>query len=153
MDGCTVDDQDASLPDVTRYKDCANSFGVAVLIEADIMAACREARELAERAGLGRTGSYHVATAAAELAANVLRHGGGGWLRLRHLSEPPGVEIIALDHGPGIADLRLAMSDGYSSAGSLGCGLPGVRRLMDEFSIDSSPGKGTWVRAIKWVRP
>ncbi|MBN2885231.1 MAG: anti-sigma regulatory factor [Chromatiaceae bacterium] len=130
-----------------------DSLSLSITVEADIMAACREARLLAERAGLDRTATYHVATAVAELATNLVRHAGGGRLSLRRLLTPPGVELIAEDRGPGITDLRLALSDGYSSAGSLGCGLPGVRRLMDTFSIRSAPGEGTRIEATKWIRP
>jgi len=130
-----------------------DALGLSITVEADIMAACREARLLAERAGLDRTATYHVATAVAELATNLVRHAGGGRLSLRRLLAPDGLELIAEDRGPGIADLRLALSDGYSSAGSLGCGLPGVRRLMDTFSIRSIPGEGTRIEAIKWKRP
>ncbi|MFD2111369.1 anti-sigma regulatory factor [Thiorhodococcus fuscus] len=123
--------------------------------ESDIAAACREVRWLAERMGFARNPAYYLATAASELATNLLIHAGGGWLRAtsvagRHLDEPPGIELVAEDTGPGIADLALALTEGYSTAGGLGCGLPGVERLMDAFEIDSRPGHGTRVRAIKW---
>lgn len=118
--------------------------------EHDVMDASRRARQLAERLGFGRAAAYHIATSASELASNLLIHAGGGLLRARALLAPQGLELIAEDRGPGIPDLELALREGYSTAGGLGCGLPGVRRLMDEFSIESRPGRGTRVQAIKW---
>ncbi|EXJ13914.1 anti-sigma regulatory factor [Imhoffiella purpurea] len=131
------------------------SVCVRVETEPDIAAACREIRWLAERMGFARSPAYYLATAASELATNLLIHAGGGWLRAasvagRHPNEPPGIELVAEDAGPGIADLALALTEGYSTAGGLGCGLPGVERLMDVFAMDSRPGHGTRVRAIKW---
>ena len=89
-----------------------------------------------------------MATAAAELALNILLHGGGGRLEVQMLER--GIELLAIDDGPGIADVALAMREGYSSIGSLGCGLAGVARMMDTVTIDTVPGKGTRVRACKW---
>jgi len=97
----------------------------------------------------------HVATAASELANNLWMHSSqGGRIGLYALRSAcgAGVELVAEDEGPGIADLALAMSDGYSTGGGLGCGLPGVRRLMDEFELKSLPGRGTRVLARKWWR-
>ena len=90
-----------------------------------------------------------------ELAANVLFHGGGGWLHAQALFDAQtqqalGLEVLALDHGPGIADIALALTEGYSTGKGLGCGLPGVKRLMDDFMIESAVGAGTCVKAIKW---
>lgn len=119
--------------------------------ESDIAAASRHARQLAFDAGFDKLGSYYIATAASELGWNVLIHGGGGTLAARLLLAPRGLELLASDAGPGIADIALALREGYSSAGGLGCGLPGVQRLMDELTIDSAPGAGTRVRACKWL--
>ena len=127
-----------------------------VRTETDVMTACRQARELAEALGFSRTAAYQVAIAASELAANLLVHGGGGVMRANPIAsqspdrEPRGLELLAEDQGPGIANLSLALTEGYSSRGGLGCGLPGVKRLMDDFAIRSEPGNGTQVRAIKW---
>jgi serine/threonine-protein kinase RsbT len=101
-------------------------------------------------AGFDQKGSYQVATAAAELASNVLLHGGGGRLEIQLLELHFGIELLAIDDGPGIADIALAMREGYSSIGSLGCGLPGVARMMDVVKIETASGKGTRVRACKW---
>lgn len=128
---------------------------VQVTTEPDIQTASRAARKLAETLGFSRTAAYHIATAASELAANLLLHGGGGVLQARALAGPRddaplGLELLARDQGPGIADLTLALTEGYSTSNGLGCGLPGVKRLMDDFAIDSAPGRGTCVTAIKW---
>jgi serine/threonine-protein kinase RsbT len=131
--------------------------GVRILIasEPDIMAASRQARLLTERLGFSRSAAYHVATAASELANNLLTHAGGGWLSANPLDDRSGsgrlgLELLAEDEGPGIADPELALTEGYSTGGGLGCGLPGVKRLMDDFSLEPRPGGGTRVRAVKW---
>jgi serine/threonine-protein kinase RsbT len=96
----------------------------------------------------------HVATAASELANNLWMHataGGHIGLALVHTATGRAIELRARDAGPGIADLGLAMTEGYSTGGGLGFGLPGVRRLMDEFTIESAPSHGTAVVARKWL--
>jgi serine/threonine-protein kinase RsbT len=129
----------------------SHTESVRIVILADVATACRAARQAAEQTGFDRIRSYQIATAASELACNVLVHGGGGMVTVRVVTDRGGVELLAVDQGPGIADLALAMQDGYSSSGSLGCGLPAVERLMDEVVIDSSAGLGTTVRAAKWL--
>lgn len=119
--------------------------------ESDIAAATRHARQMALIAGFNKLTSYYIATAASELASNAFIHGGSGTLEVRLLPNSRGIELQASDNGPGIGDIDLAMQEGYSSVGSLGCGLPGVKRLMDELLIDSVVGKGTKVRACKWL--
>ncbi|MDP4300446.1 ATP-binding protein [Leptothrix discophora] len=97
----------------------------------------------------------HVATASSELANNLWMHTpDGGQIRLRWLETGlrRGVELRADDRGPGIPDLSLAMTEGYSTGGGMGCGLPGVERLMDDFDIRSQPGSGTQVVTHKWLR-
>ena len=119
---------------------------------ADLIQARLSARDLAARSGLGVMDQTRFATAVSELARNALRYARGGVCEFTDLSEAKLVRLQALvtDQGPGIADLELAMQDGYSSAGSLGAGLPGSRRLVDQFSIESSPA-GTVVQ-IQIVR-
>lgn len=98
----------------------------------------------------------HVATAASELANNLwmyAHHGGSVQLACCTGAARTGVELVAQDDGPGIADIALALTEGYSTAGGMGCGLPGVQRLMDEMEIVSRPGWGTRVVARKWSRP
>ena len=128
---------------------------VLIVSESDVMSASRQARLLAERLGFSRSSAYHIATAASELANNVLTHAGGGRLRASARRDHPdpaviGLELLAEDEGPGIPDSELALTEGYSTGKGLGCGLPGVKRLMDEFSLESRPGGGTRVRAVKW---
>ncbi|RYZ65394.1 MAG: anti-sigma regulatory factor [Proteobacteria bacterium] len=93
-----------------------------------------------------------IVTAASELARNTVEYGGGGELTLRHLANGAraGLCLEFVDQGPGIADLDLALKDGYTTGGGLGLGLSGSRRLMNEFSIESSPGNGTRVRVVRW---
>jgi serine/threonine-protein kinase RsbT len=124
---------------------------IPIVNQSDIAHASRKARDLAVIAGFDKSRSYHVATAASELAWNVLLHGGGGMLEVSLLPGCLGIELLASDAGPGIADPVLAMQEGYSSSGSLGCGLSGIARLMDDLVIDSTVGQGTRVRACKWL--
>lgn len=125
---------------------CINIVG-----EYDIAEAARQARRMASDLGFANVITCYIATTAYELAANLFIHAGGGVFELSTLTERPGLELKTTDHGPGIADISKALQDGYSTAGGLGCGLPGVQRLMDEMDIDSRPGMGTVVRARKWL--
>jgi RNA polymerase sigma factor (sigma-70 family) len=124
---------------------------VQIRRDADIVAARKTARELAAKAGFSRTDMTAIATAVSEIARNIVRFADRGEVHLDLLTEPrPGLQIIALDVGPGIADIERALSDGYSSYRGLGLGLPGARRLMDEFVVVSEVDRGTTVRMIKW---
>ena len=98
------------------------------------------------------TDQTKMVTAASELARNVLRYGGGGFAELEQLSlnGVKGVRATFIDEGPGIADMELAMTDGYTSGGGMGLGLSGARRLADDFDIQSAPGQGTTVTITKW---
>jgi serine/threonine-protein kinase RsbT len=109
-------------------------------------------REWAGQLGLSLVEQTKVVTAASELARNTLVHGGGGQVRLQLVDESPkrGLRMVFEDEGPGIADLTLAMKDGYSTGGGLGLGLSGSRRLVPDFGIDSGPGRGTRVTITKW---
>ncbi|MBI4638192.1 MAG: anti-sigma regulatory factor [Candidatus Rokubacteria bacterium] len=132
----------------------ADEVRVPIDSEADIVAARQKGRELAAQCGFPSTDLAVVATAISELARNIVRYAARGEIILR-LIDTDGrraVEVEAADEGPGILDIPLAMQDGYSTSGSLGLGLPGVRRLMDEFDISSESGKGTTVKARKWKR-
>jgi serine/threonine-protein kinase RsbT len=93
-----------------------------------------------------------LVTAASELARNALEHGGGGYMELEHVSNGVrhGLKLTFVDEGPGIADINLAMKDGYTSGSGLGLGLGGAKRLSSEFSIDSSVGQGTRVAITRW---
>ena len=104
------------------------------------------------KAGMGETPSCMVATAVSELVRNILKYAGSGEIILRQIKGTPGrgIEIEVTDQGPGIADCEAAMLDHFSSGNTLGLGLPGVKRMMDEFSLQSTPGEGTRVMARKW---
>ena len=110
------------------------------------------ALELAVQAGFSETDRCMIATAASELATNILRYAKEGvvWLKLVRKEQQTGIEIFAEDDGPGIENVSEAMEDHVSSGNSLGLGLPSVKRIMDEFSVDSVLGRGTLVWARKW---
>jgi serine/threonine-protein kinase RsbT len=114
--------------------------------EADVAAAVIAAREVALAVGLGRTEAVHLATAVSEVAGNQVRHAGGGVVEV--IPGFQGVTVEATDDGPGIDDVELALTDGYSTRGGLGLGLPGARRLVDEFAVSARPGGGTRVRLV-----
>jgi serine/threonine-protein kinase RsbT len=127
---------------------------VAIRIDSDIVEARQKGRLLAQQVGLSTTDQTLVATAISELARNILKYAGTGeiLLGIERLAGRHGVVVTARDRGPGIADIERAMQDGFSTAGGLGLGLPGAKRLMDEFSIDSAPGRGTTIVMKKWGR-
>jgi len=117
----------------------------------DAAAASVVARDFAQQAGLSPPAAAALATATSELATNILKYAGSGWITVRQLdTERRGVEVVVQDHGPGIADVALAMRDHVSTGGTLGLGLPGTKRLVDEFEIRSQEGAGTWVRIAKY---
>jgi serine/threonine-protein kinase RsbT len=122
--------------------------------EADIVSARRQGRELAARGGFSGTEQTLIATAISEVARNIVEYAEQGEIVLSAVEREGrrGITVIARDTGPGIPDLELVMRDGYSTSRSLGMGLPGVKRLMDEFTLISTPGEGTTVTMTKWVR-
>ena len=122
--------------------------------DVDIIVARQKGRALAAELGFSSTDVVRIATAISELARNVLSYAATGEIRLQGLNSRNrcGIAIVATDRGPGIADVEQAMQDAYSTSGGLGLGLPGVRRLMDEFKIESAVGQGTTVSATKWCR-
>lgn len=122
--------------------------------EADIVTARQKGRELAAASGLSRTEQTLIATAISELARNIVVYAQRGEVVLAPLEHHGrrGVLVVARDDGPGIANPELAMRDGYSTSRSLGMGLPGAKRLMDEFELSTALGKGTTVVMKKWVR-
>ncbi len=125
---------------------------VPITSDQDIVAARQQGRALAAKLEFSPSDSTLIATAISELARNIVSYARHGEIRIRAAqnSNRPGIVIIASDQGPGIRDIRQAMRDGFSTSGSLGLGLPGVRRLMDDFEIVSEEGKGTTVTAKKW---
>lgn len=125
---------------------------VAINSDQDIVAARQRGRALAVELGFSVVDSTLIATAISELARNIVSYAGTGVITLKGIqnSARQGISIVATDEGPGIHDVREALRDGFSTSGSLGLGLPGVRRLMDEFDIASQPGLGTKVEVKKW---
>lgn len=120
--------------------------------EGDIVRARRAGRELAMQLGFGVVDQSRIATAISELARNILNYAQRGEVQIRALDERGGIEIVAQDAGPGIADVERAMQDGYTSGRGLGIGLPGTKRLVDEMELQSAVGAGTTVTIRKWTR-
>jgi serine/threonine-protein kinase RsbT len=121
----------------------------------DVVRVRQQVRAVAAQSGLSLVDQTKLVTAASELARNALVHGGGGTARVDVVTSgtgKPGVRIGFTDDGPGIADVDLALTDGWTSGGGLGLGLSGARRLVDEFELDSKPGSGTSVVVTKWSR-
>ncbi|HET6582133.1 MAG TPA: anti-sigma regulatory factor [Nannocystaceae bacterium] len=127
---------------------------VPIQREADIVIARQKGRELGAAVGMSSTDQTLVATAISEVARNIVSYAGRGEVAVStvDLDGRVGVKVVAHDDGPGIAEPELAMRDGYSTARSLGVGLPGAKRLMDEFELVSQLGVGTTITMVKWVR-
>ncbi|MFL5827211.1 MAG: anti-sigma regulatory factor [Thermoleophilaceae bacterium] len=126
---------------------------VRVESDVDVVEARQKGRELAARLGFSSTDLTLIVTAISEVARNIVVYAHHGEISLTVVNEGPrrGIKVVAEDTGPGIVDIGLAMRDAYSTGNGLGLGLPGARRLMDEFEIDSVPSKGTRVSMKKWA--
>jgi serine/threonine-protein kinase RsbT len=121
--------------------------------EADIVSARQQGRALAAKCGFSSSDQTLIALAISELARNIISYAQRGEVLMGVVRTPrAGMMIVARDEGPGIADIELALRDGYSTTKSLGLGLPGARRVMDEFHIESELGKGTIVTIKKYLR-
>ena len=121
----------------------------------DVVRVRQQVRSMAAENGLSLVDQTKLVTAASELARNTLVYGGGGTARLEAVESPNGRKGVRLqfsDEGPGIADIDLALTDGWTSGAGLGLGLSGARRLVDEFELNSRPGDGTSVAVVKWSR-
>ena len=125
---------------------------VTISSDQDIVLARQKGRSLALELGFSSGDATLIATAISELARNIVSYAVKGEVTLKGIqgSNRVGILVIASDDGPGIPDIRQALRDGFSTSGSLGLGLPGVRRLMDEFEIVSKPGQGTTIGVKKW---
>ncbi|NII52742.1 serine/threonine-protein kinase RsbT [Lutibacter sp. SG786] len=123
-----------------------------ISIEQDVVLARQTVRRLAIECGLRLVDQTKLITAASELARNTVIYGGGGHMDWEFVEEGTrrGLRLVFRDEGPGIADMKLAMTDGWTSGGGLGLGLTGAKRLVDEFSLESTPGVGTRVTICKW---
>ena len=132
------------------FKSC-----IPIKKEWDIVGARQYGRDIAKKIGFGSVDQARIATSISELARNVYLYAKNGRIYFDILDEIDrrGIKIVAVDDGPGIDDIGKVMEDGYSTANGLGAGLPGVKRLMDYFTIESNRGKGTKVTIIKWHRP
>lgn len=153
-DARPVASADALKPAREAPPPAAPEMSVPIRSDLDILAARQKGRALASELGFSNSSLTMIATAISELARNIVLYAKRGEIVLRRVEEDgrAGIVVVARDEGPGIPDINLAMQTGYSTSGSLGLGLPGVRRLMDEFSIASEAGKGTSVTATKWKR-
>ena len=128
---------------------------IAIESDADVVTARQHARALAAQLELTSTDQTLLATAISELARNITTYAVRGEVLLGVVRDDDGrrgVRVIARDEGPGIEDVDAALQDGYTTGGGLGLGLPGARRLVDEFAIETAPGAGTKVTLIKWGR-
>jgi serine/threonine-protein kinase RsbT len=132
----------------------ADDARVAIRTDADVVTARQEARTMGAALGFSSTDLTLLATAISEVARNITTYAGEGevLLRVLHDGGRAGIEVVASDQGPGITDVELAMQDGYTTGNGLGLGLPGTRRLVDEFELDTEPGSGTRIRLVKWTR-
>ena len=130
----------------------APEIRVAINSEQDIVLARQKGRARAIELGFSSGDATLIATAISELARNIVAYARKGRITLNVVNglNRHGISVTASDDGPGITDIRQALRDGFSTSGSLGLGLPGVRRLMDEFEITSRPGRGTTVVVKKW---
>ncbi|WP_109471685.1 sigma-70 family RNA polymerase sigma factor [Ornithinimicrobium cavernae] len=142
-----------SEPLVERGPVRSDEAHVPIAEAADIVTARHRARELAARAGFDGVDLTLIATAVSEMARNIVRFADNGEVSVRLLDRPRrGIRVIVRDTGPGIPDVDRALQDGYSTDEGLGLGLPGARRLMDEFLVESSQGNGTTVKMTKWIK-
>jgi serine/threonine-protein kinase RsbT len=121
--------------------------------DADVVIARQRARAMASELELTSTDQTLLATAISEVARNITTYARRGEVSLAVVSDDGGrhgIRVIARDDGPGIENVELALQDGYTSGGGLGLGLPGARRLVHEFEIESAPGQGTTVTLVMW---
>jgi serine/threonine-protein kinase RsbT len=129
-----------------------NKEVMTIVREVDVIPFRNRLREYGVKIGMSLVNQTKLMTAGSELARNMLKYAGGGraMIEVVNKGRDNGVRLTFIDEGPGIKDIKLAMQDGYSSGKSLGLGLPGTKRLVSEFDIESEVGKGTKVTIIKW---
>jgi len=127
---------------------------VPIIHESDVTRALLEARLFAKSLSFAEIETQMISTAVSELARNIIKYADRGEILIDQIENGlrVGIEIVVRDKGPGIADIKQAVSDNYSSSGTLGLGLPGVKRMMDEFDVQSTVGQGTTVSIRKWRR-
>jgi serine/threonine-protein kinase RsbT len=128
---------------------------ISIESDADVVTARQRARELAAALDLSSTDQTLLATAISEVARNITTYAQRGQVTVAIVEDNGGrrgIRVVASDDGPGIEDVERALQDGFTTGGGLGIGLPGARRLVDEFGIESAPGRGTTVTLVKWAR-
>jgi serine/threonine-protein kinase RsbT len=132
----------------------AEPMRVVINHDGDVVTARQVGREMAKESGFYGSDLTLIATAISEIARNIVNYAQSGELVFSLLDQGArrGLMVVARDEGPGIPDIELAMRDGFSTGKSLGLGLPGAKRLMDEFEIQSEIGKGTTITMRKWAR-
>lgn len=125
---------------------------IPVDTDTDVVTARQEGRELARKLGLSSTDATLLATAISEVTRNIISYAGRGAVSIATVDDRGrrGVRVVASDSGPGIQDVDEALEDGFSTGPGMGIGLPGARRLTDEFEVHSVPGEGTTVTMVKW---
>ncbi|GAE28900.1 anti-sigma regulatory factor [Halalkalibacter hemicellulosilyticus] len=130
---------------------------VEIKNEWGIVAARQAGRTLSKEVGFGSVDQARITTAISELARNIYLYAKRGEICIQkvekksQMAKKYGIRVIAKDNGPGIPDVRQVMTDGFTTSGGMGAGLPGVKRLMDEFTIDSNEGEGTTITTVKWL--
>ena len=127
---------------------------IAIESDADVVTARQRARALAVRLEMPTTDQTLLATAISEIARNITAYAQRGEVLIDVINDGGrrGIRVVAVDEGPGIADVERALTDGFTTGAGLGLGLPGARRLVDEFDIQTAPGEGTRVTLVKWTR-
>jgi serine/threonine-protein kinase RsbT len=135
-----------------KILDTKAEITLSIKRDTDIVLACQKGRMLAAQMGLSGNDQVSVVIAVSEVARNILRYAEQGKIMLKPIEQDQkqGIEVVAQDQGPGIADINLVLQDGYSTGGGLGLGLSGAKRLMDEFEISTEVGKGTTITMRKW---
>jgi len=130
----------------------AQAKAAVIRSDLDIVIARTLARDTAKSLGFGPIDQARIATAVSELARNIFLYAGSGSVTVRQVEKGghKGIEIVCEDQGPGIPDVDIALQDGYSTSRGMGMGLPGAKRLMDEFDIKTQDGVGTTIRCCKW---
>ena len=122
--------------------------------DADVIHAVFQSKEFSKEIGFQNTDQVMISTAVSELARNIIKYAKEGEVTLKIICQnlKKGIEILAIDKGPGIQDIDKALDENYSTGGTIGIGLPGTKRIMDDFHIESEPGKGTTIMARKWIK-
>ncbi|RFU40056.1 anti-sigma regulatory factor [Actinomadura logoneensis] len=133
----------------------AQDVELPIVSNEDVVRVRQLVRAVAAEAGMSLVDQTKIVTAASELARNTFVHGGGGSARVESVVNArgrAGVRLVVTDNGPGIPDIDKALTEGWTSGSGLGLGLPGARRLADEFELDTKAGEGTTVTVTKWIR-